>query len=106
MSLELLDEIGQIKFLILPQYIVHSLYLRDLPGFELCVAPRHDEDGIRVLPADAMNHLPVLMVGSVRHGAGVDDADIRFFALFGTRVTALNERFAKRTALRKIQLAP
>ena len=62
------------EFLILPEYVIDTLYMGDLVGFELGVATRHDQDGIGVLPTDAMNHLAVLMVRRIGYGAGVDDA--------------------------------
>ena len=48
--------------------------MRDLGGFQLCVASRHYQDGMGILPTDTVNNLSVFVVGSVRHGAGVDDA--------------------------------
>ena len=104
--LNLLDEIGQIELLILSQHIIDPFDIGDLAGFELSVTAGYDEDGMGVLPPDTMNHLPVLMVGSVRHGAGVDDAYIRRFTLFGTGMATGNQGFRQRTALRKIEFAP
>ena len=60
----------------------------DFIGFELGVAAGNDQDRIRVLSPDTMNHLPVFMIGSIGHGAGVDDADIRLFSFSSTRMTA------------------
>ena len=79
--------------------------MTDLLRFELGVAAGDDKDGVRVLPADTMNHLPVFMVCGIRHGAGVDDTYIRFFAPSGTRMSALQKGLAERTALREIQFA-
>ena len=98
-------EFRQVEFLILPKDIVHTFYLRDLAGFELGVASRHDENRIRVLATDTMNRLSVFMIGSIGHGAGVDDTDVRRFALFGTRMSSRYQGFAQRTRLCKIQLA-
>ena len=55
--------------------------------------------------ADAMDHLAVLMVRSVRDGTGVDDAYIRLLALLGARVATLQERLTQGAGLCKIEFA-
>ena len=93
------------EFLILPEDVIHPFDRTYLGGFELRIAAGDDEDGLRVLSPDAMNDLPIFVIGSIRHGAGVDDAYICFFSLFGPRMTAFQQRFSQGTALRKIQFA-
>jgi hypothetical protein len=79
--------------------------MRDFIGFELGVASCHDEDGVRMLAPDTVNHLPVLVVGGISDGTGVDDAYIRLLAFAGTHMAALYQKTPQRTALRKIQFA-
>ena len=71
--------------------------MRDFIGFELGVAAGDDQDGIRVLPTDTMNHLPVFMIGGVGDRAGVNDAYIRLFAFECTGVSTRNKRLAQGT---------
>ena len=103
--LQLIDECRQIEFLVLAEHIIDALYVGDLVGFELGIAARDDEDGIGMLPPDAVDDLTVLMIGSIGDGAGVDDAYIRMLAFAGTCMPAFQQRLAQGTALRKIELA-
>ena len=100
-----LYELVEVEFLFLAEDIVHTFDMRDLARLQLRVAARDDEDGIGVLAPDTMNHLAVLMVRRVRHGAGVDDADIRLLAALGARMTTRNECLSQGTALREIEFA-
>jgi hypothetical protein len=76
------------ELLVLPEHKINPLNMCDFIGFELGVASGNDENRVRVLSPDTMNHLPVFMIGSIGHGAGVDDADIRLFAFLSTRMSA------------------
>ena len=104
-DLEFLDELLQVEFLILSEDVIDTFYMRYLVGFELGIAARDNEDGVGVLTSYTMDHLPVLMVGGVCDGAGIDDAYVGGFTGFGTCVTTCDESFSQGTGLRKIKFA-
>ena len=79
------------EFLFLSEDEVHAFDMGYLAGLELGVAAGDDEDGVGVLAPDTVNHLPVLMVGGVGDGAGVDDAYIRLLAALGALMSTRNE---------------
>ena len=105
MGFQPLYELVEVEFLFLAEDIVHAFDMRDLARLQLGVAARDDENSVGVLAPDTMNHLAVLMVRRVRHGAGVDDADIRLLAALGARMTTRNECLSQGTALREIEFA-
>ena len=82
------------ELLVLSQHKINPLNMCDFIGLELCVTACYDKHGIRVLTTDTMNQLPIFMIGSVCHRAGVDDADIRLFTPQSAYIPTLQKRFA------------
>jgi hypothetical protein len=66
--------------------------MRDFIGLQLGITTRHDQDGIRVLASDTMNHLPIFMISGIGDGASVDDTEVCRFTLFGARMPTLQQR--------------
>ena len=80
--LQLLDKRLQIEFLVLTQHIVHTLNMGDFIGLELGITAGNDQDRVRMLTMETMNHLAVLMISGIGNGTGVNDTDIRLLVFF------------------------
>ena len=76
----LVERTGELRggeFLRRAEHQVHPADRGDLPGVQLRVAAGDDDERAGRIAQDAPDDLPALAVGPLRHGAGVQDEDVR-----------------------------
>ena len=91
--------------IVVAQHDVHTLYRGDLLRLELRVASRHGDDRRRVAAVEFADQVAAFLVGVLRDGTAVDDANIGFGRGRDAHETAALELAGEGRGLRKIELA-
>ena len=99
------QELNQRGLFIRSQHQVYALHLSDTLRLQLRIAPRHHNEGPRMLSHQSVYHLSALMVSHIGHRAGIHQHQVSLLALASGCHAQLLQHLAEGRRLREIQLA-
>ena len=97
------DALGHLALLLHAEDEVHALHPCNLACLQLGIASDNNNRGIGMLAMQAVNGLPALLIGSLGHATGIDNAHICLFAIDGGENALRLQLVAKGRGFRKIE---